>query len=116
MGGEVGHRLGRLRGDAAFDPLVQAVSGAMHAQGGADEPVFHAVPLNDVMTPAIAAFGVLAALFYRARGGGGQRVRTALARTGLDLSAESAAVVGALASAAIAAVVSGDDEATTRRR
>lgn len=76
-----------MRGDAAFDPLVQAISGAMHAQGGADEPVFHAVPLNDVMTPAIGAFGVLAALFHRARGGGGQRVRTSLARTGLAIQA-----------------------------
>jgi crotonobetainyl-CoA:carnitine CoA-transferase CaiB-like acyl-CoA transferase len=72
---------------AAFDPLIQAVSGAMAAQGGDDEPVFYSVPLNDVMTPALATFGTLAALYHRERTGEGQRVRASLARTGLAIQA-----------------------------
>ncbi|MBM3141086.1 MAG: hypothetical protein FJZ92_13000, partial [Chloroflexi bacterium] len=76
-----------MRDLPAFDPLVQAISGAMAAQGGEDEPVFYSVALNDVMTPAIATFGVLAALFHRERTGDGQVVRTALARTGLAIQA-----------------------------
>ncbi len=76
-----------LRAAPGFDPLVQAVSGAMAAQGGAAEPVFHTVALNDVMTPAIGTFGVLAALYHRERTGDGQLVKTALARTGLAIQA-----------------------------
>ncbi len=49
---------------AAFDPLAQALGGFMAAQGGVtssgdgNEPVFLSVPVHDVTTPLIGAFGV----------------------------------------------------------
>lgn len=55
----------------AFDPLVQAIGGFMAAQGGQStdgdgaEPVFLTVPIHDVMTPLIGAFGVVAGLWHR---------------------------------------------------
>jgi CoA:oxalate CoA-transferase len=70
---------------AAWDPLVQARSGAMHHQGSDEEPVFHTVALHDIMTPAIGTFGVLAALFHRERTDQGQQIELALARTGLAI-------------------------------
>lgn len=63
-----------------FDPLLQARSGMMAAQGGAgDEPVFHSVAVNDVATAAVTAFGVIAALHARETTGLGQNVETCLA-------------------------------------
>jgi len=63
-----------------FDPLMQARSGLMAAQGGEDgEPVFHAIPVNDVATAATAAFAVIAALHARAMTGRGQNTETSLA-------------------------------------
>ncbi|MDB5482937.1 MAG: CoA transferase [Caulobacteraceae bacterium] len=63
-----------------FDPLLQARSGMMAAQGGpGEEPVFHSVAVNDVATAAVAAFGVIAALNAREVTGRGQNVETCLA-------------------------------------
>jgi crotonobetainyl-CoA:carnitine CoA-transferase CaiB-like acyl-CoA transferase len=63
-----------------FDPLLQARSGMMAAQGGeGGEPVFHSVAVNDVATAAVAAFGVIAALHAREATGEGQNVETCLA-------------------------------------
>ena len=73
----------------AFDPLAQSLGGIMAAQGGAEpdgagsEPVFLTVPVHDVMTPLIGAFGVIAGLWQREKaaehgGGGSQHVRTSL--------------------------------------
>lgn len=62
-----------------FDPLLQARSGLMAAQGGDGEPVFHAIPVNDVATAAMGAFAVIAALHARQRTGCGQNVETSLA-------------------------------------
>jgi len=63
-----------------FDPLLQARSGMMAAQGGPDEePVFHSVAINDVATAAVTAFGVIAALNAREVSGRGQNVETCLA-------------------------------------
>ncbi len=73
----------------AFDPLAQALGGFMAAQGGVtasgdgNEPVFLSVPIHDVMTPMIGAFGVVAGWWQRGRpqsegGGGSQHVRTSL--------------------------------------
>jgi crotonobetainyl-CoA:carnitine CoA-transferase CaiB-like acyl-CoA transferase len=62
-----------------FDPLLQAESGLMQMQGGADEPVFHQIPINDVASAAVAAFGIVAALCERRVTGRGQRVETSLA-------------------------------------
>lgn len=70
---------GPLSADPGFDPLVQARSGMMAAQGGNDEPVFYQVPVNDTATAMMAAFGVIAALQARERTGRGQNVETCLA-------------------------------------
>ena len=71
------------RGDHArlpgFDPLIQAQSGLMAAQGGDSAPVFHTIPVNDVATAALTAFAVIAALHARASTGEGQVVETSLA-------------------------------------
>ena len=81
---------------AVWDPLVQARSGAMHHQGSDEEPVFHTVALNDVMTPAIGTFGVLAALFHRERTDAGQQIELALARAGMAIqAAEFTRIAGA---------------------
>jgi crotonobetainyl-CoA:carnitine CoA-transferase CaiB-like acyl-CoA transferase len=62
-----------------FDPVMQARSGMMLAQGGADDPVASVAPIHDVGTAALAALGILAALFARARTGLGQHVTASLA-------------------------------------
>ncbi|GAB2982846.1 CoA transferase [Amycolatopsis acidiphila] len=64
-----------------FDPVVQALSGMMTAQGGDGQPVASTAPVNDVATGTLAAFGVLAALFERARSGRAQHVTASLAAT-----------------------------------
>jgi formyl-CoA transferase len=61
-----------------FDPLLQAEGGMMAAQGGADEPILHTIPVNDVATAAVVAFGVIAALNRREITGEGQEVKTSL--------------------------------------
>jgi crotonobetainyl-CoA:carnitine CoA-transferase CaiB-like acyl-CoA transferase len=61
-----------------FDPLLQAEGGMMAAQGGLDEPILHTIPVNDVATAAVVAFGVIAALNRREVTGEGQEVLTSL--------------------------------------
>jgi len=70
---------GELASDPGFDPLVQARSGLMAAQGGDDEPVFYQIPVNDTASAMMAAFGTVAALYARERTGEGQEVLTCLA-------------------------------------
>jgi crotonobetainyl-CoA:carnitine CoA-transferase CaiB-like acyl-CoA transferase len=72
--------LDRLPG---FDPIFQARSGFMVAQGGQGEPVFHMVPYNDYSAGTLAAVGTVAALVARERCGRGQRVEASLMRTAL---------------------------------
>lgn len=72
-------REGELSADPGFDPLVQARSGLMDAQGGGDEPVFYQIPVNDTASAMMAAFGTVAALYARERTGEGQEVLTCLA-------------------------------------
>jgi crotonobetainyl-CoA:carnitine CoA-transferase CaiB-like acyl-CoA transferase len=64
-----------------FDPIVQALSGIMRAQGGpdgADSPTFLTVPINDVLAAGLGALGACAALYARGRSGRGQRVTVTL--------------------------------------
>ena len=74
-----GYGWGPMRERPGFDPLVQAESGMMGAQGGESEPVFYQLPITDESTAIMAAFGMIAALVARQRFGEGQRVETCLA-------------------------------------
>ncbi|HEY1751387.1 MAG TPA: CoA transferase [Caulobacteraceae bacterium] len=67
-----------------FDPLLQARSGMMAAQGGMGpgvsgvEPVFHVMAVNDFASACTTAYGVIAALNARERTGEGQVLDTSL--------------------------------------
>ena len=86
---------GPLGAEPGFDPLLQAASGMMQAQGGESDPVFYALPVNDVASAATAALGAVLALYHRQRTGEGQRVWTSLAAQSLMMqSAEVIRFVG----------------------
>ncbi len=70
---------GPLAAKAAFDPLLQAMSGMMAAQGGDDEPVFLTVAVNDVGAAVAGALSTCLSLYYRTRTGRGLRTSTSLA-------------------------------------
>ncbi len=78
---------GPLEETAGFDPLLQARSGLMVAQGGADSPVIQPMSLHDIGTGTLAAFGTLTALYARTHLGAGQDVRVALSRTSVAFQA-----------------------------
>ena len=69
-----------------FDGVGQALSGAMHMTGHADEPMRAAVAYVDFATALQSAFGVLAALMARQDTGLGQQVNTSLLGTALTLN------------------------------
>jgi crotonobetainyl-CoA:carnitine CoA-transferase CaiB-like acyl-CoA transferase len=68
-----------------FDPVLQARSGMMLAQGGAGDPVASVAPVHDVGTAALATLGILAAVFARTRTGRGQHVTASLAASSVFL-------------------------------
>jgi crotonobetainyl-CoA:carnitine CoA-transferase CaiB-like acyl-CoA transferase len=70
---------GPYASEPGFDPILQARSGMMEAQGHGDEPVFHTVPVNDEASGLMSAFATLAALNAREKTGRGQQVWTSLA-------------------------------------
>ena len=72
---------GPLADTPGFDPLLQARSGIMVAQGGADHPVIQPMSLHDIGTGTLAAFGTIAGLYARTHLGEGQDVGVALSRT-----------------------------------
>jgi crotonobetainyl-CoA:carnitine CoA-transferase CaiB-like acyl-CoA transferase len=72
---------GPLAETPGFDPLLQARSGIMVAQGGVDHPVIQPMSLHDIGTGTLAAFGTIAGLYARTHLGEGQDVEVALSRT-----------------------------------
>src|SRR5512136_3051113 len=66
-----------------FDTVAQAMSGAMSLTGFPDAPVRDVVPFEDYGTALHTAFGVMVALYHRARTGEGQLVDASLLSTGI---------------------------------
>ena len=63
----------------AFDPLLQALSGAMSAQGGTgNPPVYYRSAICDYAGAMLGAYGVALALYHRTRTGKGQFLHGAL--------------------------------------
>jgi crotonobetainyl-CoA:carnitine CoA-transferase CaiB-like acyl-CoA transferase len=83
--------MGALASLPGFDPVFQARSGLMLAQGG-DEPVFHMIAYNDYMAGTLGALATVAALVARERTGRGQRVDVSLFRT--SYVAQAAHMIG----------------------
>jgi crotonobetainyl-CoA:carnitine CoA-transferase CaiB-like acyl-CoA transferase len=68
-----------------FDPLLQALSGAMALQGFGGPPQYIRIAITDYYAAALACQAILAALFARERTGRGQRVETSLLHAALAL-------------------------------
>jgi crotonobetainyl-CoA:carnitine CoA-transferase CaiB-like acyl-CoA transferase len=66
-----------------FDTVAQAMSGAMSLTGFPETPVRDIVSFEDYGTALHAAFGVMVALYHRARTGEGQLVDGSLLATGV---------------------------------
>lgn len=82
--------IGPEAGSPGFDPLLQARSGVMAAQGGMERghpPVYLTVAISDYAAALLAAYGVCAALVARERTGLGQRVETTLAQSAMAAQA-----------------------------
>ena len=71
--------VGPMAGRPGFDPILQAMSGMMAAQGSDSDPVFFTIAVDDVTAACFSVLGACAALYHRMTGGGGQHVTTSLA-------------------------------------
>jgi crotonobetainyl-CoA:carnitine CoA-transferase CaiB-like acyl-CoA transferase len=69
----------------AFDPVLQAMSGMMTAQGGDSDPSFYTIPVNDVAAAVTTVLGVCLGLYHRGRSGEGQRIWTSLVASSLTM-------------------------------
>ena len=66
-----------------FDTVAQAMSGAMSLTGFEGPPIRATVPFEDYGTALHTAFGIMVALYHRAKTGEGQIVDGALLATGI---------------------------------
>ncbi len=66
-----------------FDPVAQAMSGAMSLTGFPGAPIRSVVPFEDFGTALHAAFGTMAALYEKQKTGRGQIVEASLLATGV---------------------------------
>lgn len=72
----------------AFDPLLQAQSGAMAAQGGeGNPPMYHRIAMSDYSGSILGAFGIASALYRRACTGQGQHIETSLVNSCIAVQA-----------------------------
>jgi crotonobetainyl-CoA:carnitine CoA-transferase CaiB-like acyl-CoA transferase len=69
---------GALAHKPGFDPVLQAMSGMMTAQGGPNDPALLTIPVNDIAAGTLAVFGICLGLFHRTRSRVGQRIWTSL--------------------------------------
>ena len=76
---------GPLSHRPAFDPVLQAMSGMMTAQGGDSDPGFYTIPVNDVVAAVTVVLGVCLALYHRGQSGEGQRTWTSLVASSLTM-------------------------------
>jgi crotonobetainyl-CoA:carnitine CoA-transferase CaiB-like acyl-CoA transferase len=61
-----------------FDPVLQAMSGMMSAQGGDSDPYLFTIPINDIAAGTMSVLGVCLGLYHRERCGAGQKIWTSL--------------------------------------
>ena len=73
----------RTRTRLGFDSVAQAMSGAMSLTGFEGAPIRSIVPFEDYGTALHTAFGVMVALYHRAKTGEGQVVDGSLLATGV---------------------------------
>ena len=76
---------GPLAPKPAFDPVLQARSGMMTAQGGDSDPAFFVIPVNDVVAAVTAVLAICLGLYHRGRTGEGQRATTSLVASSLTM-------------------------------
>lgn len=77
---------GPLKDDAGLDQVIQGMSGLMSVTGTSDDTYRVGVPIVDITSGMICAFGIVAALVGRATGHPAGRVSTSLLETALNLS------------------------------
>lgn len=78
---------GPLAPRPALDPIIQAMSGMMTAQGGDDDPVFCTGPINDAAAAVTSVLAICLALYHRERTGEGQRAITSLVASSVTMQA-----------------------------
>ncbi len=72
----------------AFDPLLQAMSGAMADQGGkGSPPVYLRAAISDFSGAMLGAFGIATALYTRVKTGKGQFVNSSLLNSSIAIQA-----------------------------
>jgi crotonobetainyl-CoA:carnitine CoA-transferase CaiB-like acyl-CoA transferase len=75
-------RDGRYAGRPAYDDTIQAISGMAMLQAEInDEPQYVTTVLGDKVCSLSAAYALMAALFHRQRGGGGQEIEVPMFET-----------------------------------